>query len=194
MSKIASRVAAAEQLENWMEELKGERLTSIRFAVDLAMISFGSIVSVRDPVGGRMRVREWSLHINCGWRIVRNGMVVIGSHDLYLPRYDRTFRDFKREDALIWLRIDQLTNRPSKLLVRDGEITSDHGLVISLSRSHDLQLIPLVSSRRISDELWRLLRATDSYAVVASAKNIVLADENGNPVRVRTEKNEKRRI
>ncbi len=74
-----------EHIEDGLKPLLGKRLWCSRRAADMEMFHFGERVPTTDSRGKRAEVGEYSLHVQCAWRIVGPGGIVVGSRDVYEP-------------------------------------------------------------------------------------------------------------
>ena len=54
-------------------------------AADLAWFIFGERRMVRDRNGEEREMGEFSLHVQCAWRIVEGEKTIVGNRDLYYP-------------------------------------------------------------------------------------------------------------
>lgn len=67
----------------------------------MATFGFGGLVERDSRRGGRVQVPEHRLHIQSQWRIVRDGVVVVGYGDWHYPPLGSTiaYWDFQEADA-----------------------------------------------------------------------------------------------
>ena len=54
-------------------------------ASDLAWFIFGERRIVRDFYGNPKEVGEFSLHVQCAWRLLQHDRTIVGNRDLYYP-------------------------------------------------------------------------------------------------------------
>ncbi len=66
----------------WLDNLVGKPLTGVNHAADMAMIGFGEGPLV-ERRGKTIQLSEWDLHLQCPWRFVRDGSVILASTDFH---------------------------------------------------------------------------------------------------------------
>ncbi|MEO4044209.1 hypothetical protein AAFN47_21630 [Hoeflea sp. CAU 1731] len=59
-----------------LDNLVGKPLTGVNHAADMAMIGFGKGPLV-ERRGKTIQLSEWDLHLQCPWRFVRDGSVIL---------------------------------------------------------------------------------------------------------------------
>ena len=69
-----------------VESLVGRSLWHSTRAADMEMLQFGERTSIQDPRGQTRTVGELVLHLQCAWRIIASGRVLVGDGDLWTPR------------------------------------------------------------------------------------------------------------
>lgn len=69
-----------------VESLVGRSLWDSTRAADMEMFQFGERVTNLDFRGNSRTVGELALHLQCSWRIVSLGRVLVGDRDLWTPR------------------------------------------------------------------------------------------------------------
>ena len=80
--------AIGESIGLALRPVVGRSLIQSRRIVDLQAFGFGEWI--RRPAVGRKAPRfvdvpEFALHVQCRWRIVRDGSIVVGSADIFWP-------------------------------------------------------------------------------------------------------------
>ncbi|HWF38600.1 MAG TPA: hypothetical protein VG322_08780, partial [Candidatus Acidoferrales bacterium] len=75
----------AFQIEQATSALVGKPLWQCRRAADMAMFQFGRRRKIQNVRGEWREVGDIALHVQCRWRLLRDGLIVIGSSDLYYP-------------------------------------------------------------------------------------------------------------
>jgi hypothetical protein len=152
-----------------LDRLAGKRMWTARRAANMATFQFGGRRHVRTFHGHDAEVGEFSLHVQCAWRIVRGDQTVVASGDLYYPA------DYSDGDAIPqsfdW---DRKPNRRDQLLrglFRDGTVsfTARHVSLdaagscrIEFEEDLCLEIVPVDS---LSHEHWRLFATDESDRV-----------------------------
>jgi hypothetical protein len=149
------------QVQKALEVLIGEPLWSSGRAADLEWFQFGQRRSVKDARGGTKEVGEYSLHVQCAWRIRHEDQVIVGSRDLYYPPeetddppgdFDWDVQGANRRDK----RIAQLfANETRQFLVRQVEVGAAGSFTIVLDDDYALDVFPQDSLR---GEHWRIFK------------------------------------
>ena len=153
-------------VEQALAPLIGEPLTSLGRA-GLIWLSFGpdveTVVQYGPRKGTRRMVGTYALHLQCPWRLMRGDEVLIGSHDLFIPRTGQEPTTPEGWDAWDWSarganRFDELAeawNAAGPYRVSRVRARAIGDLCVELE--HGLQLDVFVDSA--SDrECWRYLR------------------------------------
>lgn len=153
------------QIERELQVLLGKPLLGSSRAADMEMFAFGERHHAAGT-DGRTRVKgDFALHVQCPWRIVRRGRILVGSGDVYSPRDDRpTTGEFRWDEPGSNWRDQQLEKffreRASNPLVVEA-VTADRvgGLRIRLRGSCSLELFPDDSLDEVGhSERWRILQ------------------------------------
>ena len=71
-----------------IQSLNSLRVSSIGAAADMLWVHFGEFRTVPTRDGLTKEVGEWALHLQCPWRFVRNGKIILGSSDFYYQAED----------------------------------------------------------------------------------------------------------
>ena len=142
---------------------------------DMQWFAFGNQRQAVSHSGTSRAVGDYSLHVQCPWRIVRGDAIVVGSRDLYYPAdetaevppefdydYDgmKTRRD-RRVDAL-------LENATTAYIVTDVRVGAAGAFQIHLDEGYALEEFPDDSAEA---EDWRFFRPylNDPHLVVTGA-------------------------
>jgi hypothetical protein len=149
------------RIESALGVLIGRRLESSGRAGDLQWFSFGILSEVSKGSGtGTREIGEYSLHVQCQWRILSPTGIVVGADDIYFPRgadpyseppdFDYQVTGSNRRDEKITAFNDLL--RQLSILVR--QILADHlgSLRLTMSEHYTLEIFP---SNTLKDEYWR---------------------------------------
>jgi hypothetical protein len=123
-------------------------------AADLAGFSFGSLRTIKDRAGRRKKVGEWTLHIQCPWRITRGRWMLIGSADVFYPPTGKTKVDYDW-DLGPNLRDKKLRSllRSRMLVVVQSRLGEGGSLRLELTGNHVLEIMPDTS---LPTEKWRV--------------------------------------
>lgn len=132
-------------------------------AADLAWFIFGERRMVRDHKGEEREMGEFSLHVQCAWRMVQGEKTVVGHRDLYFPAgwddsqiYPQNFnwdvQGANRLDELLKLMFHNETNSFTVQSVQAGLAGA---LQIFFDKEMVLEIFPNDS---FAGEHWRLFR------------------------------------
>jgi hypothetical protein len=152
------------RIENELAPLIGLDLSLVGRGAAMLMFTFGPLRTIPDTYRDRMRqVGDFSLHLQCPWRLCAGSRILIGSSDVYYPadlpytepipkgfdwdvagenRCDRFFESFVRSHSSAPLRVIS--------------VTADDfgGFRLALSEDHSLDVFP---DTGVANEVWRRL-------------------------------------
>jgi hypothetical protein len=155
--------------ESALRPLVGRYLTRVGRAVDLEAFCF-------DPVGDGadnhdLAGRAW-LHVQCSWRILRAGRILVGYTDMVDPPSDWPGGDFDpnasgptRRDELTYAYIDERQANRRRVVTVETSARGD--ATITFDDDTVLELFPDAASPGV--EYWRLLAPDGSHAVMTGA-------------------------
>jgi len=149
----------------------------------MATFGFGRLVS-REPRSRKSRgqtvpVPEFRLHIQCQWRIVQDGAILVGYADWHWPPQgsEVAYHDFEEADAPRTRRDDLVEafmahGEAAHLVDRaEGEATGD--LRVAFGDGCVLEVFPTQSTADDPhDDHWRLLPPDDGPHFVVTAHGI----------------------
>lgn len=147
-----------------VEELKkivGLPLISAGRACDLIWFVFGGMVKREDERRGSFQeAAEYSLHVQCAWRLTDPERIITGSADKFIPNSESNYDDNFDWDVQGANRCDEqlkklFTHFGNELMVKD--VTADRfgGLGIYLTENLFLEIFPDNST---DDEVWRFFK------------------------------------
>jgi hypothetical protein len=148
-----------EEIQRSLKPLIGTPLWASGRAADLEWFQFGQRRTV--TAGGRTKeVGDYSLHIQCAWRIRHGDRVVVGSRDLYNPpqesddleNFDGDVQGANRRDKGI---AELFQNGTREFRVRDVEVGEAGAFTIRFDDGYALDVFPDDS---LSGEHWRIFR------------------------------------
>ncbi len=162
LDPVNSRPSTREAIARATSLLVGLPLWDAGRAADLAWFIFGARKMMQDYRGNPREVGEYSLHVQCAWRITRGEKVLIGSRDLYYPA-GYTGRDEEIPPGFNWdvqgaNRLDELVSalfrdRHAGFLVQRIEVGNAGAISLRLEDDMSLEIFPHDSSE---GEHWRL--------------------------------------
>jgi hypothetical protein len=146
-------------------------------AADMAMLGFGEMHTVNSPRHGLSEVPDYSIHLQCHWRILGSHGIVVGSSDIFRPPDGYPDVDFEYDLSG--------ANRYDKLMGEFMALHRDHPLIVepivadrvggmrmSLTGDHALELFSNTAPCD-DDEHWRLLRReVDSRHFVVTSHGV----------------------
>jgi hypothetical protein len=146
-----------------MAPLVGLPLWAAGRAADLAWFIFGAHKMMQDYRGNPREVGEYSLHVQCAWRIIQGEKVLLGSRDLYYPAGYIGKDDEEIPAGFNWnvhgvTRLDELTralfpNGGAGFVVQKIEVGNAGAISLRLDGGRSLEIFPHDSS---DGEHWRL--------------------------------------
>lgn len=166
-----------EEIELQVGKLVDLKLQHAGRASNLFWLGFGDIVEIIRR--GRIEeTAEYSLHIQCSWRIILDNKIVVASKDFYSPNseWNEENEDFdwdipgnNRFDERIKAFIKN--NEQIKVLQIDSDEVG--GLNIILSGGYKLEVFPDSSEDDEQSEHWRLFnRKENSPHFIVTGKGI----------------------
>jgi len=170
----------AEKISEAASKLIGMPLWDAGRASDLVWFVFGDRRTVRDFHGDSREVGEFSLHVQCAWRMVQGDNTIVGNRDLYYPAgwgmdSPDVPADFKW-DVQGANRLDErlklfFQNETKALIVHRVEAGRAGALQICFQNETVLEIFPNDS---FDGEHWRLFRAyRDEPHFVVTGRGIV---------------------
>lgn len=170
-------------IDDQVRSLVGLPLCDASRAVDMATFGFGALVSreSRWKPGQIAQIPEFRLHIQCQWRIVRDGAIFVGYGDWHWPPTgsDVEYYDFMEADAPRNHRDDLVAaftahgETAHSVDRAEGATTGD--LRLEFSDGCVLEIFPNYATRDdLHDEYWRLLPPDDGPHFVVSAHGVEL--------------------
>lgn len=91
-----------ERIEQRLSVLVGLPLWGMGRAADLEWFQFGGKRGVEDRRGEHRTVGDWTLHVQCAWRIVQAGTILVASQDLHWPAGIQTSADLDVTEEGNW--------------------------------------------------------------------------------------------
>ena len=79
---------------NMLKILEAEKMFDIGRAINLLWISFGDLVVIKNRKGIESERGHFAIHIQCPWRIIYQGELLLGDMDIYTPQADVNESDF----------------------------------------------------------------------------------------------------
>jgi hypothetical protein len=124
-------------------------------------IHFGELRSVVDRRGNNRQVGEWALHLQCPWRFVQFGDLVLASSDFYYDAETGEKLDRDSDQESVFHRNMKRLN----LLIESGEIvvsivqSSEAGAFdLIFDRDLKLSVMPVESGGEKCGESWRFFQ------------------------------------
>jgi hypothetical protein len=147
----------------------------------MATFGFGQLVSreSRRKPGQTVQSPEFSLHVQCQWRIVSGGAILVGYGDWHWPPIgsDFAYDEFMEADAPRNRRDDLVSvftahGQPAHIVDRaEGATTGD--LRVALADGCVLEVFPNYATQDDPhDEYWRLLPPEDAPHFVVTAHGV----------------------
>jgi hypothetical protein len=160
-------------LDDALQMLVGQPVVETHRAVDMQMFSFGELSETGDRRGMPRTTSQFALHIQCPWRIVCAGQVLVGYQDLRYPRAGEPDSErFDPDRPHTTLRDELLetffSSRGDKeRVVIEANATDTGDLRLSFSGGCVLQAFP--DSAAHGREYWRVFEVDGEHFVAERA-------------------------
>ena len=138
-------------------------IAQLSHAADMLCIGFGKTLHKKDFLGRAYSASEYSLHIQCPWRIIRHNQILLGSADFYEDVNDSS--DSGDEYYFFRARLDKITKEilPSKVV----NIKVNEFMDIEIVAASDIRINIWNSSSLSKYENWRFINNhTGEHTVV----------------------------
>lgn len=148
----------AEEVRPLLARLVGAPLTGIGRALDMAVLDFGRDLISPDDANGHKVNSEYSLHIQCPFRISRRDSILLGSEDLRRETTTTSDTEFRinydrRAEAL-----DKIVST-RELLVDNIDVNELGDVHLRLRQDVEIMIFP---ARTYKLEAWRfVIRGSD---------------------------------
>jgi hypothetical protein len=135
----------------------------------MEMFEFGAQVPFTNRHGIADAAGEYALHVQCPWRIVRNGKVVVGYDDLHedAPDPSPDGADADSDRNLRDVLLAGFLADGNKHVVTGCETTAAGDVRLTLDHDAVLELLPVAAAEHF--EFWRLLLPTRGHVVMSGA-------------------------
>lgn len=160
-----------------LNKITGLKLQYIGRSSDLFWLGFGEIVQINRR-GRTEETAEYTLHIQCSWRITLHNKIVVASRDVYVPNSEWD----KLNDNFDWdiqgnnkfdEQIKSFSENSGKLMVERIEAEDVGGIEVFLSDDYKLEAFPDSSGDVDDCEHWRFFnRKENSRHFVVSGEGI----------------------
>jgi hypothetical protein len=148
-----------EDYREVLRVMQGLRLVAVGAAGDMLWIHFGELRTVLTRNGGKKEVGEWALHLQCPWRFVHDGVIVLASSDFYYDAETGDRHDFDSDRENVFHRNAMVINdfieaqKPSVRLIEPGEAGA---FEVRFDGDLKLSVMPVHSMFPQKMESWRL--------------------------------------
>src|SRR5208282_3266343 len=72
-----------QSIQQALAPLVGLPFRHIGRATNLLWLHFGELHEVPRSRGGTKVVGDWAVHVQCPWRLIQHGQILVGYHDFY---------------------------------------------------------------------------------------------------------------
>jgi hypothetical protein len=175
-------ITLAERITTEMSALLGQQIVECGRAANMQMFGFGPRHPKVNRKGEAIEVCQFSLHIQCRWRLVDVAKIVFGSDDLHYPADDSIpwdqFDWDKNLSVLDVLQREWFTQRtimPLKVLNVCGDKYG--GFQVQLDSDFALEAFPCGLGRGERSEHWRFFGHRDDGSHFAITTDGVLGDD-----------------
>ena len=144
-----------------LQPLCGMRLSAIGAAADMLWVHFGELTTVPTRSGGMKKVGEWALHLQCPWRFVRGGAIVLASSDFYYDAETGEHHDQDSDRDSVYARHEKLLSElvdGQKTTVLRIESIEAGAFEIRFAEDLKLSIMPVHSTSGPKMESWRFFQ------------------------------------
>lgn len=168
-----------QEVETRLNDILGMPLTRTGRSANLVWFGFGKIIDVVDFHGNKGKAAQYSLNIQCCWRVVKDEKILVASGDMYVAganwREEEFYWDTKGmnlcDDGL--KKLISTTNK--SLFVQSIQADNLGGLHICFSDNYTLEIFADYS---YTEEYWRFFnRESKSPHLVITNEGIELDDD-----------------
>lgn len=140
-----------------ISELENEVLNNFGRASDLLWIHFGEKLKIKNYKGIEVEKGSYGLHVQCPWRFLHHGKLILGNMDIYIPREGISESEFEWceigesvfDEKAQKIRLNLLPLKVEKVLV-----DSIGNLKIEFENELVFEAIPNSS---VETEFWRFI-------------------------------------
>ncbi|AZB42048.1 hypothetical protein CEF21_06955 [Bacillus sp. FJAT-42376] len=148
------------EIESGLNPLIGLELQEAGRASNLFWLGTGPLATVQTKRGSEIGA-EYSLHIQCSWRLSAGKKIIAGSRDFYSPssQWNGEMDDFDWDEYgnnRFDERIQLFNGRKRKLIVEKIVADDLGGCILSFSDGVALEVFPDSSDEDPDTEYWRL--------------------------------------
>lgn len=153
--------------------LNGQKLQYINRTCDMVCIGFGNIFSKKNARGQIIDYASYALHLQCPFRIIKHGKIIVGSNDLFLSlSSDNEVVDLSEKDSTQFdYKISKLLQINNDIYVCETKVTIMGDIELSCNL-FDIQVLNVNSN---DDESWRFFKVnSQDRHIVATGVGIDL--------------------
>lgn len=146
---------------NFINELLNQPIVKIGRAGDLCWMLFGSSFKEKNVLGKEVEKGEYSLHLQCPWRIrdMEDSSIKLASGDIYEPRssieWNENFNWDVQGNNLFDEKVEHLFSKEKMILVEKISVLEDGDLEMIFSNKFVLECFIAIS---IKEECWRFFK------------------------------------
>lgn len=173
-------------IEHHLSKIVGLPLAQISEAGGIWMFDFGSLVRIPGKNAWRS---DWTLHVQCPWRIVSRNGILVGCDDRWLNVEEATSSSYPTttpnswSDSLGCAIVARFLGKP-EADKEEGALRGDRneliravadrfgGVRLSLSGGHAIEIVPAASR----SEQWRFFRAGDIKSHFVVGAGVILEE------------------
>ena len=166
-----------------MEKLINNNLVNLGRAADMLWLSIGNPRTIESRYSNgivkKREVTDYSIHFQCQWRFVKNGKILLASHDIYNPynkslEYDDNwnwdiFGRSKEQSSVFDVPSKILTNEFLPLKINKIHYTPTHDLHIDFDKGVSFDTFITTSTKR---EFYRFIDFEAEEHTVIFDKNL----------------------
>ncbi|HTR43768.1 MAG TPA: hypothetical protein VMH87_19320 [Pseudomonadales bacterium] len=138
-----------------LKSLIGLRLRHINRSSNMLFLQFGEPREISSRDGGLKAVYDWTVQIQCPWRISQHSRVVIGYRDFYysdVAQNNEAVMNKSRYDSVLNSLCAEFETTPPRVISIDADDTG----AFSLHLSDDYRLDAITAENTASGKHWRI--------------------------------------
>jgi len=153
--------------ENIGNELINEELNNIGRASDLLWLHFGQKFYIINRRGIEVEKGSYGIHIQCPWRFIHQGILVLGSMDIYMPKEGVHESDFNWDEIGNSVFDEKIKVIKEKILpIKVQKVESDEIGNLKLIFEDDF-VFEAMPNCSVKQEFWRLINnVTKEHTVI----------------------------
>ena len=150
-----------------INELDDQAFNNIGRVSDLLWIHFGEKMKTLNYKGVEVTKGSYGIHVQCPWRFLHHGKLILGNMDIYIPREDVSDSEFdwsESHESVFDKNVKKISQNLLPLKVESVFIDSIGNLKIEFENELVFEAMPNSS---VETEFWRFINfKTNEHMVI----------------------------